>query len=195
MTTNGIYTGLMIHISTIGFLMFTSHLYLSSKDMYDVQSFSELCYMCFGRSSIYVINLLIAFVIFGILILYMILFAQISVSLLPKSFAVVGAEQTWLQYACHHKATYILIVLVLSINTMLKKSLTEMKFQSKILFIGVITLLLILFIKQFEDRPKAVFVAKSGSFEIENFIDSINITLTSYGFIINLFPVASQMRD
>lgn len=67
--------GIIIHCTTIAFLMFTSHLYLSSKDMYDVQSFSELCYMCFGRSSIYVINLLIAFVIFGILILYMILFA------------------------------------------------------------------------------------------------------------------------
>lgn len=30
---------------------------------------------------------------------------------------------------------------------------------------------------------------------MEKFIDSINITLTSYGFIINLFPVASQMRE
>jgi len=30
---------------------------------------------------------------------------------------------------------------------------------------------------------------------MEKFIDAINITLTSYGFIINLFPVASQMRE
>ena len=54
--------------------------------MYDVPSFSELCYMCFGRSSVYVINLLIAFVIFGILVLYMILFSKISMSLLPKQY-------------------------------------------------------------------------------------------------------------
>ena len=78
--------GAMIHIVIMSFLMVTTHLYLSSKAMYDANSFSELCYMCFGRSSIYIINLLIAFVIFGILTLYMILFANIAKSLLPESF-------------------------------------------------------------------------------------------------------------
>jgi amino acid permease len=77
---------------------------------------------------------------------------------------------------------------------MLKKSLSEMKFQSKILFIGVITLLLILFIKQFEDHPEPENKPSEG-IVFEEFIDSINITLTSYGFIINLFPVASQMSN
>lgn len=95
----------------------------------------------------------------------------------------------------HHKATYIAIVVIISIKTMLKKSLTEMKFQSKILFIGVITLLLILFIKQFESHPEPTKKSNNSGIELESFIDSINITLTSYGFIINLFPVASQMRD
>lgn len=87
MTTNGILYGAGIHLVTLVFLMFTAHLYLSAKDMYDVPSFSELCYMCFGRSSIYLINLLIAFVIFGILILYMILFSKISISLLPQGLS------------------------------------------------------------------------------------------------------------
>ena len=86
MTTKGLYMGAMIHLTIMTCLMFTTHLYLSAKAMYDVNSFSELCYMCFGRSSVYVINLLIAFVIFGILTLYMILFANISKSLLPGSF-------------------------------------------------------------------------------------------------------------
>jgi len=40
-----------------------------------------------------------------------------------------------------------------------------------------------------------VQVAGATDFEMEKFIDAINITLTSYGFIINLFPVASQMRE
>ena len=35
-TTNGIYTGILIHVSTIICLMFTAHLYLASKDMFDV---------------------------------------------------------------------------------------------------------------------------------------------------------------
>jgi len=73
---------------------------------------------------------------------------------------------------------------------MLKKSLAELKFQSRILFVGVLTLLFILGVKQFEDR-KPVILSDTKAFELENFIDSINITLTSYGFIINLFPIAS----
>jgi len=40
-----------------------------------------------------------------------------------------------------------------------------------------------------------VQVQGAAEFEMEKFIDAINITLTSYGFIINLFPVASQMRE
>lgn len=76
---------------------------------------------------------------------------------------------------------------------MLKKSLAELKFQSRILFVGVLTLLFILSVKQFEDRAPVV-VSDKKTFELENFIDSINITLTSYGFIINLFPIASQMK-
>ena len=30
---------------------------------------------------------------------------------------------------------------------------------------------------------------------MEKIIDSVNITLTSYGFVINLFPIAQQLRD
>lgn len=147
MTTNGILMGAGIHLVTMTFLMFTAHLYLKSKEMYDVASFSELCYMCFGRSSVYLINILIAFVIFGILILYMILFSNISLSLLPAGLSRDPLTQNWLEWIATQKATYIFLVTIISVQTMLKKSLAELKFQSKILFVGVLTLLAILSIK------------------------------------------------
>jgi len=50
-------------------------------------------------------------------------------------------------------------------------------------------------IKQFTGGDKVVKVKETPDFDMEKFIDSINITLTSYGFIINLFPVASQMKE
>lgn len=129
MTTNGLFMGAMIHIVIMTCLMFTTKLYWESKDMYDAHSFSELCFMCFGKTSVYVINLLIAFVIFGILTLYMILFANISKSLLPASFkGTINTEQNWVQWMSQQKFTYILIVTILSIKTMCKKSLTELKF-------------------------------------------------------------------
>lgn len=31
--------------------------------------------------------------------------------------------------------------------------------------------------------------------KLSNFIDSVNISITSYGFIINLFPIRQQMSD
>ena len=69
-------------------MLFATHLYLKAKEMFGIESISELCYMSFGRASVFIINIIVAFVIFGILILYMILFAKISMSL----FAPVEAE-------------------------------------------------------------------------------------------------------
>lgn len=49
--------------------------------------------------------------------------------------------------------------------------------------------------KQFETKDKVTEAIVVKDFDMEKFIDAINITLTSYGFIINLFPVASQMKE
>lgn len=193
MTSNGIYEGILVQLSIIGCLMFTAHFYVASKDMYDVQSFSELCYISFGKKSIYVINILIAFVIGGFLILYMILFSKIAVSLVPD--AIVGAQQDWLEWAFHQREFYVLMVTVLTLKTMLMKSMTQLKIQSRILFIGVVTLLVFLIIKNVQQEGESKVNTRSPEFSYEKWMDSINITLTSYGFIINLFPIAQQMRE
>lgn len=69
---------------------------------------------------------------------------------------------------------------------MLKRSITELKGQTKVLAMGIITLLVIFFIKQFEDRPAP---PSDYPVELEKYVESINIILTVYGFIINLFPI------
>lgn len=81
MSAPGFENGIMINIVIIIFMMFCTHLYMSSKDIMGFDSISELSYMCFGRSSVFIINILVAFVIFGILLLYLILFSKISLSL------------------------------------------------------------------------------------------------------------------
>ena len=90
MMAPGFKYGVLSHIIIILCMIFATHLYFKSKEMYGIDSLSELCYMAFGRASIFIINLILAFVIFGILILYMILFAKISLSL----FAPTEAETT-----------------------------------------------------------------------------------------------------
>ena len=82
MTAPGFKIGIMINVFIIGSMMFCTHLYISSRDIMGFESISELSYMSFGRSSVFIINILVAFVIFGILVLYLILFSKISLSLI-----------------------------------------------------------------------------------------------------------------
>ena len=140
MTTAGFASGLLVNILIISLMMFCTHLYLAAKDSLGYASISELSYMCFGRASVFIINILVAFVIFGILTLYLILFADISISLVGPLVGNALAQ---------NKITYILFVCMILTPVMIKKNLSELKFQSRILFGGVIMLLMVLFVMQF----------------------------------------------
>ena len=82
MITAGFINSCIIHLVTISFLMFCTHLYLRAMDMFKMRSISELCYMCFGRASVYILNSLLAFVFFGVLVMFLILVGNLGVSLL-----------------------------------------------------------------------------------------------------------------
>ena len=80
-TAPGIKAGIWINFFAIFLMLIATHLYLTVKDKLGYDSISELSYLCFGRASVYMINLLISFVIMGVLILYMILFSKIVISI------------------------------------------------------------------------------------------------------------------
>ncbi len=143
MTTAGFHNGLIINLVIICSMMFCTHLYIGAKDTLGYSSISELSYLCFGRASVFIINILVAFVIFGILTLYLILFADISISLVAPIIGNSMAE---------NKITYIISVCILLTPVMIKKNLSELKFQSRILFAGVIMLLVVLFLMQFQNQ-------------------------------------------
>lgn len=187
-TAPGFANGMVINLTILCFMLFTTYFYLKAKDYLGFSSISELSYICFGRASVFVINFLLTFVIFGILTLYMLLFSRIAISLAepyvvdPKSFML-------------NKVTYIALVSILTFPFLMKRSLADLKFQSHILCAGVITLLMILTVKQFQveqrlDKPIVIEV-KAQEFALERIVDSVNILLTSYGFVINLFPISN----
>ena len=195
MTAVGFKTGILIHVIMIILMMFCTHLYISARDYLKFDTISELCFMCFGRSSVFMINALVAFVIFGILTLYMLLFTKISLSLVTPLLST-SPDASLIVYIMESKITYILALTLFLLPVLLKRNLSELKFQSRILFFGIITLLIVLFIKQFEDTDIDRSAAHIGPDDYaEKFIDAINITITSYGFVINLFPIQSQMKD
>lgn len=92
MTAPGFEIGISINILVIIFMMFCTHLYISSRDIMGFESISELSYMSFGRASVFIINMLVAFVIFGILLLYLILFSKISLSLVEPMLGETSEE-------------------------------------------------------------------------------------------------------
>ena len=59
---------------------------------------------------------------------------------------------------------------------------------------GVISLLLVFSYKLMFHRPKIISVEKE-EYEYDDYINSMSVILTVYGFIQNLFPVATQMED
>ena len=78
-TAPGIKAGININVLAIFLMLIATHLYLTVKDKLGYDSISELSYLCFGRASVYLVNLLISLVIMGVLILYMILFSKIVI--------------------------------------------------------------------------------------------------------------------
>lgn len=164
MTAPGLANGILINTVIMILIMFTTHLYLSARDILGYDSISELSYICFGRVSVFMINILVAFVIFGILTLYMILFSRITLSLvdfwklyqgadISTESPSAGSQQSGdllLASAFHQKVLCILCVTAILLPFLFKKSLKELKIQSQILFIGVILLLLTFVLKQFD---------------------------------------------
>jgi sodium-coupled neutral amino acid transporter 11 len=140
MTVAGFHYGLAINVFIILCMMYCTHLYLKSKDIFGFASVSELSYICFGRPSVFIINILVAFVIFGILTLYLILFADISISLVTL---VIDNPFT------QRKMAYIISVCCFLTPVILRRKLSEIKLQSRILFVGIIMLLGVLTVMQF----------------------------------------------
>ena len=120
MTVAGLYNGILINLVIVGVVMFCSSLYLQAKEAYKLDNISSLCYAAFGRNSVFFINGLIAFVIYGILTLYFILLARICKSLISELGLSLELLQT--------KSFFILLIAIILLTQFLKRSISEMKF-------------------------------------------------------------------
>ena len=68
LTVMGLQSGILIHFTVFAVLAISSHLYITAKHMFDVDSFNELSYQCFGSISVYVINIVITVLIYGVIL-------------------------------------------------------------------------------------------------------------------------------
>mmetsp|Transcript_3880 Transcript_3880/g.2608 ORF Transcript_3880/g.2608 Transcript_3880/m.2608 type:complete len:229 (+) Transcript_3880:624-1310(+) len=141
-----------------------------------------------GRSSVILLNVLLALCILGVITLYMILFANICISLAvtnPASTSILSS-----------KAMYVLLLCGFMVPIFVKKRITDLKAATYLLFAGVISLLAVFVFRLIATGPVVSTPWESGKVvTAESVMDSANITITSYGFIINFFPIYATLKE
>ena len=80
----------------------------------------------------------------------------------------------------------------------MRRTLGEMRCQNKILFVGILLMLITLAFMAFTESHEEEIDIVSTHFEetsrTERLVDSFNITQMSYGFILNLYPIINGMK-
>lgn len=75
MTVHGLKFAVTCHIIMQVLMLLSTYLYMKAREVYKVDSHSDLCFMCFGRKSVYIGNFVNAFVIFIVMILFLVMFS------------------------------------------------------------------------------------------------------------------------
>eukprot|EP00347_Sterkiella_histriomuscorum_P012714 403367497 len=181
-------------------MQFSVHLLLQSKDNLNLESYGEIGFVCLGKASIYVINGIIACAISFVQVMYGLLFGKICVSLAQNVLVNVNVNEQeqqsfgFFQTILMSKYFYIVVLSLILLPVILKRTIKELSFISRLQMIGLLSLIVIFFVKvcfkeQLTDPSDKIQPAYTNG----NIIDSISIILTAYGFVINFYPIYSQL--
>ena len=201
----GVAVGLTVQVVVVIAIMIACSLYLKTRSILQCgTSFSLLANQCLGRHASVFVNALIALAVFGILVLYMLLFARIAIQIFsPESVKEGEAVDIY-----GSKVLYIVCLSLLICPVVVRKRLQELKFTTYVLFLGVVCLMALLSVKlategSYDYRieaglvtpvvTEAAPVSEQGSWG-ERVMDSVNIAVASQGFVIALFPIYADMK-
>ena len=81
MTVAGVKFAMVINLVCIGFVLYGTYLCMKAREAYQINSHSDLCFLCFGKKSVYIANFLVSFCLAIVMILFIVLFAQVSQSI------------------------------------------------------------------------------------------------------------------
>ena len=85
MTASGFWTGILINCFVMSSVFFSTYLYWLARSHMQVDHLSEMLYVTLGRGSIFALNGLLAFIIYGVIVIYMTLGARVCRSVLSEA--------------------------------------------------------------------------------------------------------------
>lgn len=135
----GVALGISIHLIIMAIYMLSVIIYIKVKTNLGFDSLSELGFACFGRSSVFLINILTLICSCGIVALYVNLFAAIGVSLMPTF------NNFWSFLNSIYFYGILLAVIVLPL--LVKKKLNKLKIASYIQLFGIASVILMFLYK------------------------------------------------
>ena len=142
------------------------------------------------------ISIIIAISSFGLMMIYFILFADISRSLVVQTFDFTEDQKKHNFFA--QKTCYVLLLAFLMLPLVVKKELKELKIASVILFLGI-GAFIIIFVGQLIFEPKSENPDDSYDnywtidFELST-IKGIAIIIVAFSFQQNLFPMYNSLK-
>lgn len=192
-----LHTGIPLGITLILVLAvicwYTGSLYLRAKDLSPtyVESMYELGYVTMGTASIYILSVIILISGIGCMIIYFIVFSDISKSLVDLAYE--NENESILQ----ERYIYVLALAVIMIPLCLKKKMAEMKFVSILLFASI-AIFIILFLVQLltlgtiENHDEKYGQYYTVQFDME-LVTGFNILVLAGSYHMNLFPTYESL--
>lgn len=162
------------------------------------RSFGEIAFACLGRPSVFVINFVITAATSLIVVMYALLFGKICESIAKAAFGNVysdDGEKDLHETIFTSKIFYIVLLYIILLPNILKKNIKELRFTSILLVFGVVSMLVIflakMVFKEYFTNPNDKI---QPPYTKGSLVDSVTIVLTSYGFILNFYPIFAQLE-
>ena len=188
MTVAGFKTGVLVNLIVIMTVLFSAYLYWMARMMTQLTHLSEMLYVTLGRSSIFLLNGILAFIIYGLIVIYLTLGARICRSILTD--LDIKTE------ILHQKWPWVLIISAVLFPLFMRRSLSALTFQTKIMCCGVLVLVFVMSEKALnsEGHPAQLVTEVDERPYVEKLLDCSNMSMMGFGFIFNIYPIINSMK-
>lgn len=185
----GIWLVLVVHALNFIWGLYSVHLLLEAKNISGLSSFSELGYYCFGRSSIFMINGLVAIAQCGMPIVYFMIVGDIGKGLLSKIDKLHDTILVDKQFS-------ILVVAALLFYFAIKKEIQELKGAGFVLLAGVIMFVFFMVILLIKDGTGEFDFADLSKPKFDfDMLANVPTIFLAYGFQSAFFPAYQSIKD